>query len=114
MLGFVASAFAYGAVKAAAVGARRHEVADGWDFGLNELSEELVFRVGLERGLGLAGLGAVPVRLLQAGIFGLMHENTADAALGGLLYGAAYDRHGLLGSTLTHVAHNLGVYLAAK
>lgn len=114
MLGFVAGAFAWGAVKAAATGARRHDYLDH-DFGLGELSEELVFRVGLEKGLSLTGLGTAPMRLLQAGVFGSMHPgNEVDAALGGLVYGAAYDRYGLLGSTLTHIAHNLGVFLAAK
>src|SRR5574343_567925 len=111
MLGFVAGAFAWGAVKAAAHGARRHDYLD-WDVGIGELSEELVFRVGLEKGLGLFGFGAAPVRIAQAGIFGALHPgNELDAALGGLVYGAAYDRYGLLGSTLTHVAHNLGVFL---
>lgn len=115
MLGYLAGAFAWGAVKAVSTGAHRHDVAAGWDFGIGELSEELVFRVGLEKGLGFAGLGAVPVRLTQSAVFGAMHPgNEVDAALGGLLYGAAYDRFGLLGSTLTHLAHNVGVFAGAR
>jgi membrane protease YdiL (CAAX protease family) len=115
MLGYVAGAFAWGAIKAVSTHARKHDVAAGWDFGVGELTEELVFRVGLERGLGLVGLGAAPARLLQAGVFGAMHPgNEVDAALGGLVYGAAYDRYGLLGSTLTHLMHNLGVYVGAR
>ena len=114
MLGFVAGAFAWGAVKSAVTGQHRHDYMD-WDVGVGELSEELVFRVGLEKGLGLTGLAPAPVRLLQAGLFGAMHPgNEVDAALGGLLYGAAYDKHGLLGSTLAHIAHNLGVFVAAR
>lgn len=114
MLGYVAGALAWGAAKAAFVGARRDHYLDH-DFGLGELTEELMFRVGLEKGLGAVGLASTSARVLQAGVFGAMHPgNELDAALGGLVYGAAYDKHGLMGSTLTHMAHNFGVFLAAK
>ncbi len=114
MLGFVAGAFAWGAVKAAAHGVRRSEFKLH-DIGLAEVTEEILFRAGLMGGLGALGLSPGAALVGQAAIFGMAHDgNEPDAALGGILYGHVYERHGLLASTAVHVAHNLGVYFGAK
>lgn len=119
MLGYVAGAALWGYAKASALGARRHQhnIAN---IGMHALAEELEFRVGLERGVGRAvlGLNSGVARGLSALAFGAVHEGSlarkADAALGGMLYSLAFDRAGLAGAALTHLAHNLGIYLGSR
>lgn len=113
MLGYIALAGAWGMAKAIGHGAKRtHLTVDG-----GELLEELQFRTGIER-LGLRGLLGVapgPARFASALLFGLDHPgNELDASLGGILYSYAYDEGGLLGATLCHLAHNLGVWLGGR
>lgn len=120
MLGFIAAGFALGATKAIAYGARGdrgdHSLHAVAMLGLDALSEELVYRVGVERvGMrGLGALGAEPARLASSILFGLGHANPIDAAVGGYLYSRAYDAGGLGLSTLAHLAHNLGVVLLSR
>lgn len=65
--------------------------------------EEVVFRGLMGPAAGLAGFVAAhkPKSVSRA----------ADVALGGLLYGSAYRRFGLLGACAAHVAHNVCVNL---
>lgn len=84
--------------------------------GMPELSEELLYRAGLERGV-FAGLGVAPntARILQAGIFGLGHPGIeVDAAVGGFVYSKAFESHGLLGALAAHIAHNAGCWFGSK
>lgn len=143
MLGFLALAFTHGAVKAAAHGRKRagdgHLFTELPAFGLGELTEELEFRVALERGLGRKVLKLSPTaaRLGQAALFGLAHPGLeVDAAAGALLYSFAYDAgvkraeekaksappttpttsphlSGIITSTLAHLAHNVGVWFGS-
>lgn len=113
MLGFIAGAFAWGALKAAVLGSKAHDVDLG-HLVVGALEEELIFRGALERGLlrGLAGTQPGTANLVQSALFELAHDGDRipfDAALGGAVYSRAADRYGILGSTLTHLAHNLGV-----
>lgn len=85
--------------------------------GMPELSEELTYRMGLERGVlgGVVGMNTEPARIAQAIIFGLGHPGIQlDAALGGYVYSKAYESHGLLGSLAAHVAHNAGIWFGSK
>ena len=128
MLGFLGAAFAWGFLKASAVGVRASNFSLVHQ-ALGVLEEELVFREGLQKWALGAGLQLAPssANLLSASIFGLSHWNAgtheapvewkvlraADAGLGGFVYGLAYQRHGLLGAFLTHLSHNLGCACAA-
>lgn len=68
--------------------------------------EEVVFRGLLNGPVGLAGfIGAHKPRSAA---------RAADVALGGLLYGSAYRRFGLLGSIAAHVAHNVAISLGRR
>lgn len=118
MLGYVLGCLAWGICKAHIYGAHR---APGshflGGFGLPELSEELQYRMGMERMLGRSMLGVNPAaaRITQAALFGLAHPGLeVDAAVGGFVYSKAYDAHGLLGALAAHVAHNAGVWLGSK
>ena len=116
MLGYVATAAAWGFLKSQALGLTRSP-RPFHSFGVPELLEEVEFRAGLEHGLGRTILGLRPAvaRLGAAALFGLCHPgNELDAALGGFLYSKAYEAHGLVGSTLTHLTHNLFVHLGGK
>lgn len=119
--------FAWGFLKASAVGRRQpvscplcaaHAVTRprrlAYSLVLGPVVEELNYRHSLPRLLGPAG---------SAAVFGAMHASkrlspegnaarVAEAGLaGGLVYQSAYDRGGLVGSSLVHGAHNLGVDL---
>lgn len=65
--------------------------------------EEVIFRGLMGPTSGLAGFVAShkPKSV----------ERAADVAVGGLLYGSAYSRFGLLGAIGAHLAHNLCVNL---
>lgn len=78
-------------------------------------SEEVLYRSLIQ---DEAGFGVGP----SAVLFGLAHYNpkgdrdfmvfrVADATLGGLLYGLAYNKGGLAASALVHGLHNLGTVL---
>lgn len=121
-------ALAWGAVKAFAVAKRKkvgcadcavHGLLKPVKFAhavaLAPYSEEVLYREMLqsEAGLGVAS---------SAVLFGLAHYNpkldrkfsifkVADATLGGLLYGVAYNKGGLAASALVHGLHNLGTIL---
>lgn len=117
-LGYVLGCFMWGAVKASALGAHRtpgtHMLSGA---GMPELSEELTYRMGLERGVlgGVAGLSPNAARIGQAVIFGLGHPGIqVDAAVGGFVYSKAYESHGLLGSLAAHIAHNAGIWFGSK
>lgn len=114
MLGYIAGAFAWGALKSWSHDLTRSPRSS---FGLGELAEELQFRMGLEHGLGRGLLGLSPTvsRLGASVLFAVVHPgHMLDAALGGLVYSKVYEGHGLLGSTLAHIAHNLGVHFGGK
>ena len=116
MLGYIAGAAFWGLAKSSLTGARRtpHALLG---FGFAELMEEVEFRAGIEH-VGLRGFGGLSPgvsRLASSALFGLAHPGAElDAALGGVLYSMAYEKWGLLGSTLTHLGHNLGVYLGGQ
>lgn len=117
VLKYVGLCFAWGAGKAALMGVHRtpgSHIFSG--FGMPELSEELIYRVGLERGLlARSGLSATSARLAQAAVFGLGHPGLeVDAALGGFVYSKAFEKHGLLGALAAHVAHNAGCWFGSK
>ena len=132
MLGYLAAAFAWGAVKAHVMGAHRTQPSPLHRLGLAELGEELEFRGLLERvavPAAFGTMGAVPVaaKLGQAVLFGALHPGLeVDAAVGGLVYSLAWDTAkranflglgpfaGLAGAYLTHVAHNTGCWWASK
>lgn len=65
--------------------------------------EEVLFRGLMSPGAGLAGFVAShkPKTAIRA----------ADVAFGGLLYGSAYRRFGLLGACAAHIAHNVSISL---
>lgn len=65
--------------------------------------EEVLFRGALGGPVGLAGFVAAH-KPKSVG-------RVADVALGGLLYGSAYRRFGLLGACAAHIAHNVCVSL---
>ena len=118
MLKYVLGCALWGACKASLLGAHR---APGshflGGFGLPELSEELQYRVGMERmlGRGVVGISPTAARVGQAMLFGLAHPGLeVDAAVGGFVYSKAFDAHGLLGALAAHVAHNAGVWLGSK
>ncbi len=114
MLGYFAGAFVWGLAKAVGSDATRsHNSLEG--FGAAELVEELQFRTGIER-MGLRRVFPPgTARVLSAVAFASIHPgHELDAALGGILYSHAYDKGGLLGSTVAHLCHNLGVYLGAR
>lgn len=116
MLGYIAGAALWGFAKSVSNNLTRSPHALS-DLGAAELLEELQFRTGLEHGLGRRVLGLSPsvARLCGAALFGLNHPgHMVDAALGGVVYSKAYEKYGLLGSTLTHIAHNLAVHLGGK
>ena len=113
MLGYLAAAAAYGFAKSAALGARS---IGEFGFGHNTasvLEEELVYRLGIERGLGRTALGLSPMvaRVGSAALFGLDHTHPFDATLGGLFYSYAFDRGGLPLAAGCHLIHNLMVYV---
>lgn len=129
MLGYVGAAFAWGFLKASAVGARLEPGYSVAHEAFGVLQEEVLFRKGLNgwafgKQLGLAPSSA---NLLSASLFGLSHwdagtdflppelklARAAEAGVGGFFYGLAYQRHGLLGAFVTHLAHNLGCACAA-
>lgn len=118
MLGYIAGCFAWGALKASVLGAHRtpgSHMLSG--LGMPELSEELTYRLGLERAVfgGLAGMAPGTARIAQAAVFGLGHPGIeVDAAVGGFVYSKAYDAHGILGALAAHVAHNAGVWFGSK
>ncbi len=118
MLGYVLGCALWGACKARLLGAHRTAGSHFLNgFGLPELSEELQYRVGVERMLGRGVVGASPTvaRVGQAILFGLGHPGLeVDAAVGGFVYSKAYDAHGLLGAVAAHLAHNAGVWLGSK
>ena len=118
MFVYLIGCLAWGATKAQLLGAHR---APGshflGDFGLPELSEELEYRLLIERGIGhtLLGVNHTAARIGQAMLFGLAHPGLElDAAVGGFVYSKAFDDHGLLGAVVAHVAHNAGVWLGSK
>ena len=113
MLGYVIGCAAWGAFKATALGA--HSTAA---FGncLPELLEEVQYRWFGERVAAPAvGVPAEHARVAQAALFGMVHPgHELDAALGGYVYSKAYDAYGFKGAVLSHLAHNVGVWLASK
>lgn len=118
MLGYVIAGFALGATKAIAYGSKGpkngHSLHALAALGADALTEELVYRTGVER-VGLRNVMAPePARLLSSIAFGLGHANPVDAAVGGYLYSRAYDAGGLPLSVLAHLAHNLGVVFLSK
>lgn len=121
---FLAGAFAYGFLKAgaakSAVGACQRSPGFGTTVA-DAAWEEMGWRVGLPAILTGFGVSPGAAGLTSSVAFGLGHVTAdmspgwggirfADAALGGLLYTAAFGAHGFLGALATHVAHNLGVY----
>ncbi len=85
------------------------------EIALAPYSEEVLYRSLLQ---DEAGFGVAP----SAVLFGLAHYSpksdrnftvfrVADATLGGLLYGLAYNKGGLAASALVHGLHNLGTVL---
>lgn len=117
MLKYALGCFLWGACKSALMGAHR---APGSHFlgglGLPELSEELTYRLGMERLLlPKLGLSSDAARLCQAAAFGAVHPGIqVDAAVGGFVYSKAFEQHGLLGALAAHVAHNVGCWAGAK
>lgn len=131
MWGFIAGAALWGFAKGAALGTRRSTDEPGLGHhALGVLAEELESRYLLENVLLKQSLAIAPsaARAVSSAAFGLLHLGTlpncaptvvkmwrvGDAALGGYIYSHAYERHGLLGSALTHLAHNLGVQLSMR
>ena len=118
-LGYIAAGFALGAAKSVAYGVKgpkKHSLHSVAMLGLDALSEEVVYRTGVERiGLrGVANMGPETARMLGALAFGMGHTNPIDAAVGGYLYSRAYDAGGLGLSTMAHLAHNLGVVFLSR
>lgn len=85
--------------------------------------EELAFRLPLVSASRALPQHAGTALALQSVAFGLAHAHpqlplslqagrVADAAAGGLFYGAVAQRWGLGYAFAAHFAHNLGVYLA--
>ncbi len=113
MFGYVFGCFAWGAVKARALGAHS---AGSFGFGGAELLEELQYRFGAERMVApRLGLAPETARIGTSLLFGLTHPgHELDAALGGYVHSKAYDAHGFKGAILSHLAHNLGVWLVAR
>lgn len=118
MLGYLAGAFAYGALKAVAMGRRQEHFSTFLQTSpAGELMEEVEFRVLGERvvGRGVLGLSPLTARLSQAALFGLTHPgNELEAALGGVVYSLVYEKHGLAGSLAAHLAHNLGTWAGSR
>lgn len=128
LAGFVLGAFAYGLAKGQVL-VRSGEPIDLGFEGASALAEEVESRAVLgdfiaQRVLGMSFGSATAV---SSALFGLSHLATADGkppgvklarvaetALAGVVYSLAYQRHGLIGATLTHLAHNLGVHAGAK
>ena len=116
MLGYIAGAAIWGLAKSWSNDLERSPHALS-GLGAAELLEEVQFRMGLEHGLGrnVLKLSPTAARIGASALFGLVHPGHAlDAAIGGLVYSKAYEDHGLLGSTLAHCAHNIGVHLGGK
>jgi membrane protease YdiL (CAAX protease family) len=81
-------------------GARAHSSFAG------AVVEETLFRGLLPPAAGLAGFVASHRPKTAA--------RAADVALGGLLYGSAMKRFGLLGAMCAHVAHNVCIGLGRR
>jgi membrane protease YdiL (CAAX protease family) len=86
------------------------------DIATAPLYEEIIYRQGLQELVGI-----VPASIA----FGLAHgrdgENAkmsafrkVDATIGGLIYGAAFNQTGLVGSVACHALHNLGSIVGVK
>ena len=116
MLGYIAGALAWGALKANFLNVHRAPGSHALTGYGHEVLEELVYRTGLERKvLRPAGLSHETARVTQAALFGLIHPGTeVDAALGGYVYSKAYDAHGFWGALAAHTAHNIGCWLGSK
>lgn len=110
--------YTYGFLKASAF------ATSGASFDLGDelvgvASEELLYRVGIERLLlrNLLGLSEWPARLIQAALFGAVHRNALEAGIAGIAYSWLYEQGqkrgghaaGFALSGLTHLAHNWGV-----
>lgn len=114
LFAFLGACFVWGAVKAAAVGAKKtHDL--GGSIILAPLFEELQYRGAVERGVvKIGGQGAISseqARIATAIFFGLGHPGLeVDAAVGGYVYSKAWDAHGFLGAVAAHAAHNLGCF----
>ena len=124
LLWFLAGAFAYGLVKASAVGACQRPPDGFGDAVLSAAEEELGWRVGVPAMLAGVGMTTPAIGLISSAAFGLGHVGDGspawegfrftDATLGGLLYTKAFLSHGFLGALATHLAHNVGVYTGGK
>jgi membrane protease YdiL (CAAX protease family) len=123
MLGFVLGAFAWGALKAQALGVRSRPV-HLTHLTLGVLAEEFQYRAAPEFLAQRLRVDPVALERLRVGssvLFAAAHLPSAhpvfrfsDALAGGLLYGKAYEKGGLALSVATHLAHNLGVALGGR
>jgi membrane protease YdiL (CAAX protease family) len=81
---------------------------------LGPVTEEVSFRATLQPRLGLfqtsALFGALHFSPLRYGVLANAFR-VADAILGGILYGTAFDRSGIGASSLCHSLHNFGADL---
>ena len=133
MLGTALAMGLYGFAKARVVGhsvARETARAPLLSVVTGPLAEELQFRAGLEDFLlsQMAGLSPTASAAVTSGLFGLVHLGTVpgcapgwmkgmrvvEAGLAGVVYSHAYRTSGLVGAFFTHLAHNLGVEIAAR